>query len=112
MPSHPHLRISIALIITLFMLQLSTGCKPKSGAGGSPGGMPTMQVVAVEAHRQPVTESLALVGSIAANELIELKSEIDGTILEILFREGQPVEKRPSRRSNSPMGLSGDCASR
>ena len=52
-----------------------------------------MQVVVVEARRQPVTESLALVGSIAANEMIELKSEIDGTIQEILFREGQQVEK-------------------
>ena len=55
-------RIATALTITLIGLQLVTGCKPKPGAGGPPGGMPTMQVVAVEARRQPVTESLALVG--------------------------------------------------
>jgi membrane fusion protein, multidrug efflux system len=83
----------MALTITLAGLQFSTGCKPNSSAGGPPTGMPTMQVVAVEARRQPVTESLALVGSITANEQIEIKSEIDGTIQEILFREGQPVEK-------------------
>lgn len=88
-----HFRIPTALTITLAALQLLTGCKPKPSVGAPPGGMPTMQVVAVEARGQPVTESLALVGSIAANELIELKSEIDGTIQEILFREGQPVEK-------------------
>jgi len=86
-------RISTLLISTLAGLQLLSGCKPKSGADGTPAGLPTMQVVAVEARRQPVTESLALVGSIAANEQLELKSEIDGTIQEILFREGQPVEK-------------------
>jgi len=93
MPSTMTCRIAAALTIALIGLQLVTGCKPKPGAGGPPGGLPTMQVVAVEARRQPVTESLALVGSIAANEMIELKSEIDGTIQEILFREGQPVEK-------------------
>ena len=81
------------LVAGLAALQLLTGCKPKPGAGVPPGGMPSMQVVAVEARRQPVTESLALVGSLAANELIEIKSEIDGTIQEILFREGQPVDR-------------------
>ncbi len=93
MPSPMSFRLATALTIALVALQLTTGCKPKSGAGGPPGGLPTMQVVAVEARRQPVTESLALVGSIAANEQLELKSEIDGTIQEILFREGQQVEK-------------------
>ena len=88
------LRIPTGLTITLAVLQLLIGCKPKPSASDvPPGGMPTMQVVVVEARRQPVTESLALVGSIAANELIEIKSEIDGTIQEILFREGQRVEK-------------------
>jgi membrane fusion protein (multidrug efflux system) len=87
------LRIPVVLTVTLVALQLLIGCKPKPEAGGPAGGMPTMQVVAVEARRQPVTESLALVGSIAANELIEIKSEIDGTIQEILFREGQQVEQ-------------------
>lgn len=86
-------RIPLTLTIALATLALAAGCKPKPGATGPAGGMPTMQVVAVEARRQPVTESLALIGSIAANELIELKSEIDGTIQEILFREGQQVEK-------------------
>lgn len=52
-----------------------------------------MQVVAVEARRQPISESLSLVGSLAANEMVEIKSEVDGTVEEINFNEGERVEK-------------------
>jgi len=52
-----------------------------------------MQVIAVEAKRQPVTESLSSVGSIAADEMVEIKPETDGIIQDILFKEGQRVEK-------------------
>src|SRR5437867_12296125 len=68
-----------------------TGCGKKSAAG--PTGMMAVQVVAVEAKRQPVTESLSLVGSIVANEMVEIKSETEGTVQEINFKEGQRVQK-------------------
>jgi membrane fusion protein (multidrug efflux system) len=88
-----HLRIPAALLTAVVALQLLTGCKPKSGAGGPAGGFPPVQVIAVAAKSQPVTESLSLVGSIAANEMVELQSETDGIIQEILFAEGQRVTK-------------------
>jgi membrane fusion protein (multidrug efflux system) len=40
-----------------------------------------------------VTETLSLVGSIAANEVVEIKSETDGIVQEINFKEGERVEK-------------------
>jgi membrane fusion protein (multidrug efflux system) len=52
-----------------------------------------VQVVAVEAKRQPVVETLFLVGTLAANEMVEIKAEMEGIIEEILFNEGQKVEK-------------------
>jgi membrane fusion protein (multidrug efflux system) len=52
-----------------------------------------VQVVAIEARRQPVVETLALVGTLMADETVEIKSETDGTIEEIAFQEGQLVEK-------------------
>ncbi len=67
------------------------GCGPKK-AGGPAVGMVT-QVVTAVAKQQPVTESLSLVGTIAANEFVEIKSETDGTIQEILFEEGEQVAK-------------------
>lgn len=50
-----------------------------------------MQVVAVSAVRQPVHESLSLVGSVAANEQVEVKAESEGFVESIQFEEGQEV---------------------
>lgn len=79
-----------ALMCVLATIGLS-GCGPKAKA--PPAQMPIVQVVAIEAKREPVTERLSLVGSFAANEMVEIKSETEGVIHEILFEEGQPVQK-------------------
>ena len=78
------------------------GCKP-SGEGGGGGaaaagagkgaGAPVMKVIAVPAVRQSVEETLALVGTIMANEQVEVKSESEGFVETIAFVEGQPVKK-------------------
>ena len=80
-----------SMFMGLLALSLcASGCR-KQAAGG-PGAFPPTQVVAVEARREPVSETLSLVGSIAANELVEIKSETDGKVEEINFQEGEPVE--------------------
>lgn len=53
----------------------------------------TVQVVAFKSVRQPVSEKISLVGNLAANESVEIKSEIDGRVEEIGFEEGQKVKK-------------------
>ena len=83
-----------ALLIALAALAaglVASGCSKK--VVGGPGGFPPVQVVAVAAKRQPVTESLSLIGSLVADEMVEIKAETDGTVEEILFNEGQRVEK-------------------
>jgi membrane fusion protein (multidrug efflux system) len=65
------------------------GCKKDGGAQQKP--FPPVQVVAVEAKRQAVSESLSLVGTVAADEIVEIHSEIDGTVQEINFEEGKAV---------------------
>src|SRR5688572_27759791 len=84
-------RTGIWVAACVAALPLFTGCK-KQPAGGPQGGF-AVQVVAVEAKRQAVTETLSLVGSITANEMVELKSETDGIVQEINFKEGERVEK-------------------
>lgn len=74
-------------------LLLLGGCRPGGAEATGRSGPPPVPVVAVEARRAPVSERLALVGTLAANEAIEIKSELDGTVLEILFEEGQTVKK-------------------
>src|SRR5688572_2228527 len=83
------------VIVGLVVAQLLTGCKKEPAAAGGPagGGMPAMQVVAVEAKAQPVTESLSLIGTITANEMVEIKPETEGIVQEILFDEGKAVEQ-------------------
>ncbi len=81
-------------LLSLLALALAAaGCKKEAAEGG--GGPPNFaaQAVLAEARVQPVNETLSLVGSIAANEMVEVKSETDGTLEEVLFIEGQPVKK-------------------
>jgi len=84
------------LFVALAGLVMAPGCKPKAapkgGPGGAPGGM-AVQVVAILVREKPVIEVVPLVGSIAANEFVEIKSEADGLVAEIGFEEGQRVKK-------------------
>ncbi len=68
-----------------------SGCQKKA-ATSQAGPMPS-QVVALEVKPQPVSETLSLVGTLAAEEMVEIKAEADGVVEQINFEEGQPVEK-------------------
>jgi len=73
-----------------------TGCKksgPAGGAGGGAGAGFGIQVIAVPAVRQPVMESVSLVGSVVPNEMFEVKAETDGIVRDIRFQEGERVAK-------------------
>lgn len=82
-------------LVSLLALPLAlTGCKKeaaKDGAGPTP--VYATQAVIAEAKVQAVNETLSLVGSVAANEMVEIKSETDGTLEEVLFTEGQKVKQ-------------------
>lgn len=86
----PLLRLTLLAAVAFGL----SGCSPTSPtAGPASANRPPTPVVAVEARRQPITESVSLVGTIAANEEIEVKAETDGIVQEILFEEGAVVEK-------------------
>lgn len=70
------------------------GCKPP-GAGPAAAGARNMavQVVTALAQAQPVREVVPLVGSVAPNEIVELKAETEGVVKDIAFTEGTRVEK-------------------
>lgn len=72
------------------LLAAGAGCGKGGGSGGGPGGM-AVHVVGFRAVEQPVQERVAVVGSLAANESVETRSELDGVIEEIGFDEGQHV---------------------
>lgn len=95
MSIHPHCAkgqeivwLALGLLLTLAL----TGCK-KEAAASVTSGPPPVQVIVVEAKRQPVTETLSLPATVAANEMVEIKPETDGIVQEIPFAEGERVEK-------------------
>ena len=79
--------ISAAVLFT-------NGCGKKKEGGMPPfGGGMQVQVIAFQARKQAISDKISLIGSMAANESVEIKSEIDGTIEEINFQEGQFVKQ-------------------
>src|SRR5258706_7021357 len=78
------------LLALLAAALAGSGCKKESapGATGRPPGGFAVQAVVIEARAQAVSESLSLVGTVAANEIVEIKSETDGTVEKILVTEG------------------------
>jgi membrane fusion protein (multidrug efflux system) len=79
--------------LLLTLLLTACGRKPGGPQAGVPAGPRAIPVVAAEAKLQAVSESISLVGSVAANEAVELKAETDGLVQEIGFEEGQAVER-------------------
>lgn len=74
------------------LLLAAAGCGKKEGGGPPRGGM-VVQVVVRAAERRTVTESLSLVGSLAANESVDIRSEIGGQVEAVPYKEGARVEK-------------------
>ncbi|MBT5926932.1 MAG: efflux RND transporter periplasmic adaptor subunit [Verrucomicrobia bacterium] len=81
-------------IIIALGIGFATGCGPaqEEAAGGPPPMMPT-QVVAVPAKLERVADMLSLIGTVAAQEMVEIKSETAGIVETIHFLEGQKVKK-------------------
>lgn len=74
------------------VLALAGGCKKAPAPGAQAAARPAPRVVIAEVATKSITESITPIGNVQANEMIELKSEIDGVVEEILFEEGQRVQ--------------------
>ena len=82
----------VALTGVILAVEFVVGCKPASLASGGTGrGLPVFRVVVVESKVQAIAEMVPLVGTLAANESIEVKSEAEGVIQRIGFEEGAKV---------------------
>jgi membrane fusion protein, multidrug efflux system len=79
------------IIPAILLLAFGAGCQKKQAGG--PGQMPPPQVVVAEATSETVSEKLSQVANIEANEMIDIKAEIDGIVQELSFNEGEPVKK-------------------
>lgn len=71
---------------------LLTGCGKGGGSEGPPPQPPT-GVVFGKPEIEPVEDTVAAVGSIEANERVEIKPEVSGLIQTIGFKEGDHIKK-------------------
>jgi membrane fusion protein (multidrug efflux system) len=82
-----------ALLMTLVLL---IACRPekekqeKQGPGSSKGPVPVEGIII---QKENFNESLTLTGNLLAAETVNIASEINGRITQILFQEGQLVRK-------------------
>jgi membrane fusion protein (multidrug efflux system) len=69
----------------------SAGCSRNLAAKSA--ATPPVQVIVVEARRQPVAETLTLPATLTPNESVEIKPETDGIVQRINFAEGEHIEE-------------------
>jgi multidrug efflux system membrane fusion protein len=60
---------------------------------GGPGGPPPAPVIVVAARTAAVPVTLSVIGNVQAYSAVAVKSQVDGQIREVHFREGQTVKK-------------------
>jgi membrane fusion protein (multidrug efflux system) len=71
------------------------GCSKKEGTGASAGGPARVQKQVVEVipiERRDLRETLTVVGSLEANESVEIRPEVAGLVRAIYFQEGQQTK--------------------
>ncbi len=84
--------VLLLIPVLSLLISLTSGCARKSEAAGKPPEM-IVQVVGFKAVQQSIQDKISLVGTLEANDIVEIKSEIDGTVEAIKFDEGQKVKK-------------------
>lgn len=63
------------------------------GEGENQHSLAITPVVAYKAVRESVSDEISVVGTLGADEVVEIQSEIDGIVEEVAFREGQAVKQ-------------------
>jgi membrane fusion protein, multidrug efflux system len=97
------IRYTFALACIAFSL---LGC----GGKKAPPPMMAMPVKVQTVEATKLEEKMEFVGSVLANEVVDVQSEAEGTIKEILFEEGQSVERRDLLLELDPEKLSASLA--
>lgn len=81
-------QILLVMIIAVFFV--TGGCGKK---GGPPEQEWAVNVVAFKSVVQPIEEKISLVGTMAANEAVQIQSETEGLVEKIGFKEGGDVKR-------------------
>ena len=87
-----NIRFQVRALTLGGLIAVLSACGARDEAGNSaPASRPPTSVVAIEVATERVAETLSLVGTIEANEMVEIKAETIGIVEDIVFEEGQDV---------------------
>lgn len=86
-------RFVFALGSVLFALVAGCSKKAPVNLGSASAAGQTQPVEVIDVKRRDLIESLSLVGSLAPNESAQIRAEISGQVLAVLFNEGEKVRK-------------------
>src|SRR5262245_3435792 len=90
--------LSFLFVLSFALFHAGCGSKPADGKTDGGGG-PAAMSVPVETARvttERIEEKLSAVGTLEANESVDIKSEIDAVVESINFTEGASVKKGQS----------------
>lgn len=74
--------------VTILRGDAATSARPAGGAGGGP-----IPVATLVVRSEALTDRVAAIGTIRANEEVQIRSEVSGRIERVLFREGSRVAR-------------------
>ncbi len=80
-------------VVAMFAACKKAGPKPAAAGGAAAAAAPAIAVEVAVARHDTVTDAIAATGQIEAVQAIELRPDVEGRIVEILFREGTEVAK-------------------
>lgn len=83
----------LKLLPTCLLVIGLAGCSEEGGGGGGGEEAYAVPVVVSEARLEPISERIFVVGTLAPNERVEVKSEIDARVEEVGFTEGESVKR-------------------
>jgi membrane fusion protein (multidrug efflux system) len=84
-------KLSVAIPVLFYMVFILSGCGDRQASGGQ-FAFPPMPVEAVQAQVQNISDQFEAVGTIEADEAVTIVSEIDATVIQLPFEEGEKIK--------------------
>lgn len=82
--------IAALVLLKIFVFKKDTPSMPPGARSG--GGPPSALVTGYVVQPQTLSNATQAIGTLAANELVDLRAEVSGMITSIYFRDGQQVQ--------------------
>lgn len=84
------LTVLVALLIPILFV---FGCASKDQAQAAPGGRPPAPVVVASVGQRDIPVQIRTIGNVEAYQTVLIRSQVNGQIQKIFFKEGQDVHK-------------------